>query len=77
MYGRLGIAWASSLLGFLSLGMCAIPFVFIKYGDQIRGRSQFCQELAERKRREKEKVASVEVEGGSANVEVQDRDGMI
>ena len=28
MYGRLGIAWASSLLGFLSLGMCAIPFVY-------------------------------------------------
>lgn len=63
MYGRLGIAWASSLLGFLSLGMCAIPFVFIKYGDRIRGRSKFCQDLAERKRREKERDGREEGEG--------------
>lgn len=56
MYGNLGIAWASSLLGVLSLGMCAIPFVFIKYGDKIRGRSKFCQELAERKRGKEREV---------------------
>jgi hypothetical protein len=29
MYIRLGVAWASSLLGFLSLGMCVIPFMFL------------------------------------------------
>ena len=46
MYERLGVAWASSLLGFLSLGMCAIPFVFIRYGDKIRARSTLCLELA-------------------------------
>lgn len=50
MYRALGIAWASSLLGFLSLGMCVIPFAFIKYGDRIRANSSFCQELQERKR---------------------------
>ncbi|KAL8657471.1 MAG: hypothetical protein Q9226_001881 [Calogaya cf. arnoldii] len=50
MYQSLGIAWASSLLGFLSLGMCIIPFAFIKYGDRIRANSKFCQELREKKR---------------------------
>ncbi|KAL8794163.1 MAG: hypothetical protein Q9195_003231 [Heterodermia aff. obscurata] len=45
MYQNLGIPWASSLLGFLSLGMTVIPFAFIKYGDRIRAHSKFCQEL--------------------------------
>lgn len=49
MYDRLGVSWASSVLGFLSLGMTIIPFAFIKYGDRIRARSKFCQELLERK----------------------------
>ena len=49
MYKSLGIAWASSLLGFLSLAMSIIPFAFIKYGDRIRQNSKFCQELKKRK----------------------------
>lgn len=62
MYRSLGVAWASSLLGFLSLAMCIIPFAFIKYGDRIRENSRFCQELKARKARiaaEKEKDESV------------------
>ena len=49
MYKTLGISWASSLLGFLSLAMCAIPFAFIRYGDRIRANSKFCNELKARK----------------------------
>ena len=49
MYQRLGISWASSLLGFLSLAMSIIPFAFIKYGGKIRANSRFCQELKARK----------------------------
>lgn len=45
MYAKLGIAWATSLLGFLSLPMLAIPFAFIRYGDQLRERSKFSQSL--------------------------------
>ncbi|KAG9973661.1 MFS general substrate transporter, partial [Aureobasidium melanogenum] len=45
MYQRLGVAWACSLLGFLSLAMCIIPFAFIRFGDSIRERSSFCQSL--------------------------------
>ena len=52
MYTTLGIAWASSLLGFLSLAMCCIPFAFIRYGDRIRANSRFCNELKARKEEE-------------------------
>lgn len=41
MYERLGIAWATSLLGFISLLMLPIPWVLFKYGRQIRAKSHF------------------------------------
>ncbi|KAK3678751.1 hypothetical protein LTR78_001204 [Recurvomyces mirabilis] len=49
MYERLGIAWACTLLAFLSMIMAAVPFIFIKYGGQIRANSKFCQELKQKK----------------------------
>ncbi|KAK5989614.1 MFS-type transporter oryN [Cladobotryum mycophilum] len=36
MYNGLGIAWASSVLGFISLGMIPIPLLFYRYGPRIR-----------------------------------------
>lgn len=45
MYEQLGFAWACSLLGFISVGMIAIPFAFIAWGDKLRAKSQFCQEI--------------------------------
>lgn len=41
MFRQLGIAWGCGLLGFLSLLMSLIPFVFIRYGDKIRSRSRY------------------------------------
>ncbi|ANB15489.1 Flr1p [Sugiyamaella lignohabitans] len=46
MYDKLAIegypvAWGSSLLGFLSLGMAVIPFVMYRYGSMLRGRSKY------------------------------------
>jgi MFS family permease len=41
MYDRLGYQWASSLLAFISLACCAIPFLFWRYGASIRRRSRF------------------------------------
>ncbi|KAB2103605.1 Polyamine transporter 4 [Alternaria gaisen] len=41
MYEALGIGWATSLLGFLSLGMVPIPFLFFKYGPAIRAKSRY------------------------------------
>ena len=60
MYKSLGVSWASSLLGFLSLALCIIPFAFIKYGDRIRANSRFCQEL-----KKKKELAAVEKHGKS------------
>ena len=40
MYRALGVAWATSLLGFFSLGLCVVPFVFLKWGGRMRERSE-------------------------------------
>ena len=41
VYSALGTAWATSLLGFLSVPMLFIPYVFYKWGPNIRARSQY------------------------------------
>ncbi|AQZ09566.1 hypothetical protein BZL39_A05010 [Zygosaccharomyces parabailii] len=41
MYHRLGYEWASSLMAFISLACCAIPYLFFIYGARIRKRSKY------------------------------------
>jgi hypothetical protein len=41
VYSALGTAWATSLLGFLSIPMLFIPYVFYKWGPKIRARSRY------------------------------------
>lgn len=41
MYARIGYQWASSLLAFIALACCAIPFIFFFYGARIRKHSKF------------------------------------
>lgn len=41
MYHTLGYQWAGTLLAFISLGCCAIPFVFYFKGAAIRRKSQY------------------------------------
>jgi len=41
MYQRLGIGWATSLLGFISVAMVGIPFVFFAFGPGIRAKSRY------------------------------------
>lgn len=41
MYHKLGIGWATSLLGFLSLLMLPIPWVLYSWGPALRARSAF------------------------------------
>ena len=41
MYERLGFQWASSLLAFIALACCAIPFIFYFYGARIRQHSKY------------------------------------
>ncbi|KAK0634823.1 major facilitator superfamily domain-containing protein [Bombardia bombarda] len=49
MFARLGISGGCSLLGGLSMLMCAIPFVFLWQGEKIRANSKFCLVLRQRK----------------------------
>jgi MFS transporter, DHA1 family, multidrug resistance protein len=41
MYERLGTAWATSLLGFLTLTLIPAPFLFYRYGDHLRSTSRY------------------------------------
>ena len=40
MYHNLGTEWGSSLLGFISIGLAAVPFIFMRYGAFLRGKSR-------------------------------------
>ncbi|GAA6032775.1 hypothetical protein JCM8097_000783 [Rhodosporidiobolus ruineniae] len=46
MYRNLGRHWAMSLLGFLSILMSLIPFVFYRYGPNIRSWSRYTPKVA-------------------------------
>ncbi|KIM92697.1 hypothetical protein OIDMADRAFT_139206, partial [Oidiodendron maius Zn] len=41
MYHKLGSQWAGSLVAFISLGCCGIPFLFYNYGAAIRKHSKY------------------------------------
>jgi MFS family permease len=41
MYDALGLGWGNSLLAFIALAMCAVPFIFWKYGAKIRTHPRF------------------------------------
>lgn len=41
MYHRLGYQWATSLMAFISLACCLIPFLFYKFGPSIRAYSKY------------------------------------
>ncbi|XPS74614.1 Synaptic vesicle transporter SVOP [Ascochyta lentis] len=54
MYGRLGDQWASTLLAFIGLACCAIPFVFFFYGAKIRAHSHYAYSEDEENKGEKQ-----------------------
>jgi hypothetical protein len=41
MYEKLGYQWASSVLAFLTVAMAPFPWLFFKYGKQLRAKSKF------------------------------------
>lgn len=45
MYHKLGVNWASSLLGFIAVAMIPIPIVFYIYGKKIRAMSKYSPKL--------------------------------
>lgn len=55
MYDKLGIQWGFYLLGFIMLGLSTIPFIFLKYGPQIRGRSRILKESKQQQEKDSPK----------------------
>ncbi|KAK8135702.1 hypothetical protein PG984_003642 [Apiospora sp. TS-2023a] len=45
MFANLGVAWATSLLGFLCVAFIPAPIIFYFYGKKIRGWSKFAFDL--------------------------------
>jgi MFS family permease len=41
MYDALGLGWGNSLLAFISLALCPIPWLFYHYGERIRTHPKF------------------------------------
>lgn len=41
MYDALGLGWGNSLLAFLSLALCVIPWLFYWYGETLRTHPRF------------------------------------
>ena len=41
MYHKLGVPWATSLLGFLGVAMIPMPILFYIFGKKIRDMSKF------------------------------------
>lgn len=41
MYNTLGLGWGNSLLAFVSLAICPIPFLFYWYGERVRTNPRF------------------------------------
>ena len=41
MYEKLGIAWASSLIGFVGVALLPIPWALYKWGPFLRSKSSF------------------------------------
>lgn len=62
LYGSLGVQWATSLLGFLSLVLVPIPFALTYCGPRVRAKSKFCQYLLEQKN---ERHSGVEIQSGT------------
>ncbi|OZJ01450.1 hypothetical protein BZG36_05556, partial [Bifiguratus adelaidae] len=55
MYHRLGYQWASTLLAFIALACCLIPFLFYFWGARIRRHSKYA--YAEPEKQDEEKRA--------------------
>ena len=51
LYTALTPRWAGTLLGLLEVVMVPVPFVFLRYGERIRGRSRVIRMMREERER--------------------------
>jgi hypothetical protein len=57
-----GYAWASTILAILATVMGIFPFLFYKFGPQIRTRSRYAKELARLEEEEHERLKFIEAQ---------------
>ncbi|KAL4995468.1 major facilitator superfamily domain-containing protein [Aspergillus recurvatus] len=67
MYAALGVGWATSLVGFVSLACVPIPYVLLWRGGWVRERSRFCQMLVKDECEERHS----EIRNGDARASVE------
>lgn len=60
LYSSLGVPWATSVVGFVSLACIPIPFILLYAGPWIRERSPFCQQLLEEEKLRKSGLSTLE-----------------
>lgn len=63
MYNNLGIHWASTIPAFLALACVPFPFLFYKYGSQVREKCKYAAESAAFMRKLQESAQEEETDG--------------
>ncbi|RDW92904.1 putative MFS multidrug transporter [Aspergillus mulundensis] len=64
MYAALGVGWATSLVGFVSVACVPIPYVLFWKGSWVRNRSAFCQMLVRDERESESESRGNRMESG-------------
>lgn len=60
MYEKMGIDWASSFFAFVALAMLPIPWIFERYGAQLRARSYFNKMIAAEEEKKRQDALTLE-----------------
>jgi hypothetical protein len=50
MFNKLGVNWASYLLGFIAVALIPIPVLFYVFGQKLRGMSRYNPDKAAQKK---------------------------
>ncbi|KAK9384144.1 hypothetical protein V1515DRAFT_542359, partial [Lipomyces mesembrius] len=45
MVSNIGVPWGASLIGFVAIAMIPIPFVFYRFGPEIRKRNPYSSQV--------------------------------
>lgn len=43
MYRAMGVGWATTMLGFVTVALLPLPWILLKYGHKIRGKSRYAE----------------------------------
>ena len=75
MYSRLGIHWASTIPAFLALVCVPMPFLFYKFGPQVRARCKYAAEADAFMRKMKDQMADSSSTDEDTQVATPSEDG--